>query len=308
VILAGGVEHMSGVSYSVPDARWGCRLQDKVFVDDLIRGLYCGSHLLPGPEKGPLKEGMPLELYKGQPYIMGLTAEFVAQMVGISRQEMDEVALRSHNNSERATLEGDFKDEIVPVEIPQKKGKPPIIFDKDEHFRPKLTMEDLAKLPPAFIPDIGKVTAGNSSGINDGASAMLIMSADKAKELGLKPMARIKAIGRGACHPSVMGLSPVPAVKHMMARSGFKLSDFELIEVNEAFAAQYIGVERELGLNRQITNVNGSGIGLGHPVGSTGCRIMVTLLYAMKKRGKTLGLATLCGGGGVSMATVLEMM
>jgi acetyl-CoA C-acetyltransferase len=308
VILAGGVEHMSGVSYSVPDARWGCRLQDKVFVDDLIRGLYCGSHLLPGPEKGPLKEGMPLELYKGQPYIMGLTAEFVAQMVGISRQEMDEVALRSHNNVERATLDGDFKDEIVPVEIPQKKGKPPIIFNKDEHFRPKLTMEDLAKLPPAFIPDIGKVTAGNSSGINDGASAMLIMSADKAKELGLKPMARIKAIGRGACHPSVMGLSPVPAVKHMMARSSFKLSDFELIEVNEAFAAQYIGVERQLGLNRKITNVNGSGVGLGHPVGSTGCRIMVTLIYAMKKRGKTLGLATLCGGGGVSMATVLEMV
>jgi len=308
VILAGGVEHMSGVPYSVPNARWGCRLQDQVFVDSLIRGLYCGSHLLPGPEKGPLKEGMPLELYKGQPYIMGLTAEFVAQMVGISRQEMDEVALRSHNNSERATLEGDFKDEIVPIEIPQKKGKPPIIFDKDEHFRPKLTMEDLAKLPPAFIPNIGKVTAGNSSGINDGASAMLIMSADKAKELGLKPMARIKAIGRGACHPSVMGLSPVPAVKHLIARSGLKLSDFELIELNEAFAAQYIGVERELGINRQITNVNGSGIGLGHPVGSTGCRIMVTLLYAMKKRGKTLGLATLCGGGGVSMATVLEMM
>ena len=308
VILAGGVEHMSGVPYSVPNARWGCRLQDQVFVDSLIRGLYCGSHLLPGPEKGPLKEGMPLELYKGQPYIMGLTAEFVAQMLGISRKEMDEVALRSHNNVERATLEGDFKDEIVPVEIQQKKGKPPIIFDKDEHFRPKLTMEDLAKLPPAFIPDIGKVTAGNSSGINDGASAMLIMSADKAKEMGLKPLARIKAIGRGGCHPSVMGLSPVPAVKHMMARSGLKLSDFELMEVNEAFAALYIGVERELGLNRQITNVNGSGVGLGHPVGSTGCRIMVTLLYAMKKRGKTLGLATLCGGGGVSMATVLEMV
>jgi acetyl-CoA C-acetyltransferase len=169
-------------------------------------------------------------------------------------------------------------------------------------------MEDLAKLPPAFIPNIGKVTAGNSSGINDGASAMVIMSADKAKELGLKPIARIKAIGRGACHPSVMGLSPVPAVKHLMARSGLKLSDFELIEVNEAFAAQYIGVERELGINRQITNVNGSGVGLGHPVGSTGCRIMVTLLYAMKKRGKSLGLATLCGGGGVSMATALEMM
>lgn len=308
IILAGGVEQMSGVPFSVPNARWGCRLQDQVFVDDIIHGLHAGSLLLPGPENRPLKQGMPLELFKGKPYIMGVTAEFVAQMLGISRQEMDEVALRSHNNAERANLEGDFRNEIVPVEIPQKKGKPPIIFDKDEHYRPKLTMEDLAKLPPAFIPNIGKVTAGNSSGINDGASAMLIMSADKAKELGLKPLARIQATGRGGCHPSVMGLSPVPAVKNLMSRSGLKIGDFELIEVNEAFAAQYIGVERELGLNRQITNVNGGGIGLGHPVGSTGCRIMVTLLYAMKKRGKTLGLATLCGGGGVSMATVLEMM
>jgi acetyl-CoA C-acetyltransferase len=251
---------------------------------------------------------MPLDLFKGKPYIMGLTAEFVAQMYNISREEMDEVALRSHNNTERATLEGDFKDEIVPVEMPQKKGKPPIIFDKDEHFRPNLTREDLAKLPPAFIPDIGKVTAGNASGINDGASAMVIMSADKAAELGIRPIARIRAVGRGGCHPSVMGLSPIPAVRDLMARSSFKLADFELIEVNEAFAAQYLGVERELGLNRDITNVNGSGIGLGHPVGSTGCRIMVTLLHAMKKRGKSLGLATLCGGGGVSMACVLEML
>ncbi|RLB21386.1 MAG: acetyl-CoA C-acyltransferase, partial [Deltaproteobacteria bacterium] len=153
-----------------------------------------------------------------------------------------------------------------------------------------------------------KVTAGNSSGINDGSSGMVIMSADKAKELGIQPLARIKAVGKGACHPSVMGLSPVPAVKDLLDRSGLKLEDFELIEVNEAFAAQYLGVERELGLNREITNVNGSGIGLGHPVGSTGCRIMVTLIYAMKKRGKTLGLATLCGGGGVSMACAIEMI
>jgi len=155
---------------------------------------------------------------------------------------------------------------------------------------------------------VGKVTAGNSSGINDGSSGMVIMSADKAKELGIQPLARIKAVGKGACHPSVMGLSPVPAVKDLLNRSGLKLEDFELIEVNEAFAAQYLGVERELGLNREITNVNGSGIGLGHPVGSTGCRIMVTLIYAMKKRGKTLGLATLCGGGGVSMACAIEMI
>ncbi len=307
IILAGGVEHMSGVPYVVPGARWGCRLQDQTFVDWMIHALHCGSHMLPGPEKGPLKEGMPLEMFKGKPYIMGHTAEFVAQMHNISREEMDEVALRSHNNAERATLEGDFKDEIVPVEVPQKK-KPPKIFDKDEHFRPGLTMEDLAKLPPAFVPKIGKVTAGNSSGINDGASAMVIMSAEKAHQLGLQPLARIKAVGKGACHPSVMGLSPVPAVKDLLNRSGLKLADFELIEVNEAFAAQYLGVEKELGLNREITNVNGSGIGLGHPVGSTGCRIMVTLIYAMKKRGKTLGLATLCGGGGVSMACALEIL
>jgi acetyl-CoA C-acetyltransferase len=195
----------------------------------------------------------------------------------------------------------------VPVKIPQRKGDP-VIFDKDEHFRPGITLDQLKKLPPAFVPGIGKVTAGNSSGINDGAAAILIMSADKAKELGIRPLARIRAVGRGACHPSVMGLSPVPAVKHLLAGSGFALADFELIEVNEAFAAQYLGVEQELGLNREITNVNGSGIGLGHPVGATGARIMVTLMHAMKKRGKTLGLATLCGGGGVSMACAIEML
>jgi acetyl-CoA C-acetyltransferase len=308
IILAGGTEHMSGAPYTVPGARWGCRLQDHVFVDSMIHALHCGSHLLPHPEEGPVKDGMPLELFKGKPYIMGQTAEIIAQMHNISREAMDEVALRSHNNTERATVEGDFKDEIVPIEVPQKRRKPPIIFDKDEHFRPGITMEQLAKLPPAFVPKIGKVTAANASGINDGSSAMIIMSADKAKELGLQPMARIRAIGRGGCHPSVMGLSPVPAVKDLFKRSpDLKLDDFELIEVNEAFAAQYLGCEIELGLNREITNVNGSGIGLGHPVGSTGCRIMVSLLYAMKNRDKNLGLATLCGGGGVSMACALEM-
>jgi len=308
IILAGGVEHMSGVPYSVPGARWGCRLQDHVFVDTMIHALHCGSRLLPGPEKGPLKEGMPLELFRGKPYIMGHTAEFVAQLHNISREELDEVALRSHNNAEKATKEGYFREEIVPIEIPQKKGKPPIIFDKDEHFMPGLTMEKLAALPPAFVPQIGKVTAGNSSGINDGSSAMIIMSADKAKELGVRPIAKILAVGYGGCHPSVMGLSPAPAVRTLLSRSGLKLEDFELLEVNEAFAAQYIGCERELGLKREITNVNGSGIGLGHPVGSTGCRIMVTLIHEMKKRGNNLGLATICGGGGVAMATALEMV
>ena len=309
IILAGGMEHMSSIPYVVPGARWGCRLQDHVFVDAMIHALHCGSHMIPHPEDGPVKEGMPLELFKGKPYIMGHTAEFVAQLHNISREEMDEVALRSHNNAERATREGDFAEEIVPVEVPQKKKKPPIRFDKDEHFRPGLTMDQLAKLPPAFVSKTGKVTAGNSSGINDGSSAVVIMSADKAKELGIEPIARIRATGRGACHPSVMGLSPVPAVKNMLEKnSDLKLEDFELIELNEAFAAQYLGCEKELGLNREITNVNGSGIGLGHPVGSTGCRIMVTLLYAMKHHGKNLGMATLCGGGGVSMACVLEMI
>jgi acetyl-CoA C-acetyltransferase len=275
----------------------------------MMQALHVGSHLIPHPEEGPVKDGMPLDLFKGKPYIMGVTAEFVAQHHNISREEMDEVALRSHNNAERATREGDFAEEIVPVQLPQKKGKPPIVFNKDEHFRPGLTMEQLAALPPAFIPKIGKVTAGNSSGINDGSSAMVIMSADKAGELGLKPLARIRGTGKGACHPSVMGLSPVPAVQDMFKRNpDLKMGDFELIELNEAFAAQYIGVERELKFNREITNVNGSGIGLGHPVGATGCRIMVSLLYAMKKRGKSLGMAMICGGGGVGMATALEML
>jgi acetyl-CoA C-acetyltransferase len=309
IILAGGTEHMSSVPYSVPSARWGSRFQDHAFEDMLFHALHCGSYMFPHPEEGPVKEGLPLELFKGKPYLMGHTAEFVAQLHQISREEMDVVALRSHNNVERATRNGDFKEEIVPVEIPQKKGKSPLIFDRDEHFRPGLTMQQLAVLPPAFVPLHGKVTAGNSSGINDGASAMLIMSLEKAEELGIKPMARIRATGRGGCHPSVMGLSPVPAVQDMFRRHpGLSMNDFELIEINEAFAAQYIACEREMKLKREITNVNGSGIGLGHPVGSTGCRIMTTLLYAMQKRGKTLGLATLCGGGGVSLACALEII
>jgi len=307
IILAGGVEHMSGVPYTVPNARWGCRLQDSNFVDAMIHALHCGSHIIPHPEDGPVNaEEPPLSFFKGKPYIMGHTAEFVAQHYNISREEMDEIALKSHNSAERATINGDFKDEIVPVEVPQRK-KDPIIFDKDEHFRPGMTMEKLSKLPPAFIPKTGKVTAGNSSGLNDGAAAMIIMSADKAKELNITPIAKIKAVSRGACHPSVMGLSPVPAVRNLIKNSNYQLSDFELIELNEAFAAQYLGCEKELGLNREITNINGSGIGLGHPVGATGVRIMVTLLNALKKNNKSLGLATLCGGGGISMACALEI-
>ena len=307
VVLAGGVEHMSGIPYTVPAARWGARLQDQAFVDAMIHALHCGSHILPLDDSAPLDTSQaPASHFLGKPYIMGHTAEFMAQKMGITREEMDEVALRSQNNAERATNDGSFAREIVPVPVPRRK-QDPLIFDKDEHFRTGLTLAQLQKLPAAFVPKTGTVTAGNASGINDGAAAMLIMSAEKAGELGLKPIARIRAVGRGACHPAVMGLSPVPAVNDLMARSGLSIPDFELVEVNEAFAAQYIGCERELGLDREITNVNGSGIGLGHPVGATGCRIMVTLIHAMQTRGDRLGLATLCGGGGVSMACAIEM-
>jgi acetyl-CoA C-acetyltransferase len=308
VILAGGVEHMSGAPYSLPGARWGYRLQDHECIDNLIRGLHCGSHIIPHPENGPVDaEKPPLSFFKGKPYIMGHTAEFIAQHLNISREEMDDIALRSHNNVERATKDGSFKDEIIPMEIPQRK-QAPVIFDKDEHFRPALTLADLQKLPPAFVPEIGKVTAGNSSGINDGSAGIVIMSAEKAKDLNIQPLAKIKAAGKGACHPSIMGLSPVPAVADLFKRSGLKLEDFDLIEINEAFAAQYLGCEKELGLNREITNINGSGIGLGHPVGATGARIIVTLIHTLKQKNKSLGMATLCGGGGVSMACAIEIV
>jgi acetyl-CoA C-acetyltransferase len=200
-VLAGGAEHMSGAAYSVFNARWGCRLQDQEFVDNIMRGLHCGSHLLPHPEQGPVDASVPpLSFFKGKPYIMGATAEFVAQYKGIGREEMDEVALRSHANVERATKNGDFREEIVPVAIPQRKGDP-LVFEKDEHFRPGITREQLKKLPPAFVPQIGKVTAGNSSGINDGAAALLVMSADTANAMGLRPLARITGRRPGRLPP-----------------------------------------------------------------------------------------------------------
>ena len=308
IILAGGVEHMSGVPYALTGARWGYRLQDQKVEDALIHSLHAGSHLLPLSDDAPLDiKQAPAADFLGKPYLMGHTAEFVADKYGMSREALDEIALRSHNNVQRATKEGLFQEEIVPVEVPRRKQES-LIFDQDEHFRPDLRMQDLQKLPPAFVPKTGKVTAGNSSGINDGSAGMILMSASKAKDLGLSPMARIKAVGRGACHPSVMGLSPVPAVRDLLNRSTLQVDDFDLIEVNEAFAAQYLACEHDLGLNRDITNINGSGIGIGHPIGATGARIMVTLLHSMRRQGAGLGLATLCGGGGVSMACALESM
>ncbi len=308
VVLAGGVEHMSGVPYIVDKARWGCRLQDQTFGDAMIQALHCGSHLIPHPETGPVDATCaPMKYFVGKPYIMGHTAEFVAQYKGIERKEMDEVALRSNNNAERATREGLFREEIVQVSIPQKR-KDPVIFDKDEHFKPGLTLEQLEKLPAAFVPKTGKVTAGNASGLNDGSAGLLLMSGETAVRLGLAPLARIRAVGKGGCHPAIMGLSPVPAVERLMASGKFKIGDFDLVEVNEAFAAQYIACERELGLDRDKTNVNGSGIGLGHPVGATGARLIVSLLHALRQQDKSLGLATLCGGGGVAMACAIELI
>ncbi len=308
VILAGGVEHMSGTPYAAPGIRWGCRMQDSVLVDAMMHALHAGSHLLPLDKDAPLDIGQePAQQFLGRPYIMGHTAEFVAQKLGITREEMDEVALRSHNNAQKATQQGEFQQEIVQLQVPRPRQEP-LLFAQDEHFRPDLTLEQLQKLSPAFVPKTGRVTAGNSSGINDGSAALLLMTESKARELGLSPLARIKAVGKGACHPAIMGLSPVPAVHNLLQRSGLQISDFELVELNEAFAAQYIGCERELGLDRYKTNIKGSGIGLGHPVGATGARIMVTLIYALRQKGLELGLATLCGGGGVSMACALEAL
>ena len=238
-------------------------------------------------------------------YHMGITAENLVEKYGISREEQDELGALSHQRARKAIADGLFKNEIAPVVIPQRKGDP-IIFDTDE--RPMETsVEKMAKLRPAFKKD-GTVTAGNASGINDGAAALLLMSDPKARELGLKPLVRIKTYTSAGVEPAFMGIGPVPAARKILKKENLSIDDFDTIELNEAFAAQYIGCERELGLNREITNVNGSGIGLGHPVGATGCRIMVTLLHGLKNRGKKLGLATLCGGGGVSMACALEMI
>jgi acetyl-CoA C-acetyltransferase len=233
-----------------------------------------------------------------------LTAENLAEKYGISREEQDRFSLLSQQRACKAIQEGSFKDEITSVSIPQKKGEVKIV-DTDEHPRPDTTLEKLSKLAPAFKKD-GTVTAGNSSGINDAAAVTLLMSEGKAKEMGLKPLAKILGYAIVGVDPSYMGIGPVPATKKVLNKVGLSLKDMQLIEMNEAFAAQYLSCERELGLNRDIVNVNGSGIALGHPVGATGCRLVVTLIHEMAKRGLTLGLATLCVGGGLGFAMVIE--
>lgn len=284
VMVAGGVEVMSRVPYSLNSARWGQRLQHGVMSDGVWDGLT--------------------DPYTG--LIMGLTAENLAEKYEISREEQDEISLRSHHCAEAATKAGKFKDEILPVEVPQPKGKP-AVFDTDEHFRPGLTLADLAKLKPIYKKD-GTVTAGNASGINDAAAALVLMSREAAQEMGIKPVARLRGYAAAGVEPELMGYGPVPATKKVMERTGLKLKDMELIELNEAFAAQYLACEKLLGLKREITNVNGSGIALGHPVGCTGARIVITLLHEMKRRGNSIGLATICVGGGMGESSIWEMI
>jgi len=284
IVIAGGSESMSTVPYIIEGARWGLRMREQEIRD-------------------PMWDGLTL-LGVGPP--MGITAENIAEKYNISREEQDQLALLSHQRAVRAIKKGRFKDEIVPVSVPQRHGESKIM-DTDEHPRADTSLEQLAKLPPAF-KDGGTVTAGNASGINDGAAGVVVMSWEKAKELRLKPIARIVSSGLSAVDPAYMGLSPIKAIKDALAKAGWRLEDLDLIELNEAFAAQYLGCERELGLNREITNVNGSGIALGHPVGCTGARITVTLLHEMKKRDANKGLATLCGGGGVGLAVLYERL
>jgi len=282
VVLAGGMENMSMIPYGLGKARWGARMNNTELTDLMILdGLF--------------------EIFYG--YHMGVTAENIAEKYGISREEQDELGAMSHARARAAITEGKFKDEIVPVIVPQKK-KEPIVFDTDE--RPMDTsVEKMAKIPTAFKKD-GTVTAGNASGINDASASLLLMSRRKAEDLGLKPLAKIKSYGSGAIDPAFMGLGPIPAVRKILKKEGLSIGDFQVIELNEAFASQAIACMRELGMNTDNTNLLGSGISIGHPIGCTGARITLTLLQQMLRDDHELGLACLCIGGGQGMGMVLE--
>ncbi len=283
ILVACGIESMSQAPFLLPGARWGYRMNDGALIDGMIH------------------DGL-LDIFNR--YHMGITAENVAQKFNISRQDQDALALRSQQNAGRAIQEGRFKDEIVPVIIPQKKGDP-VVFATDEHPRPKTTMEALAGLRPAFKKD-GTVTAGNASGINDGGAALVVMSAEKAKELGLAPMARIKSYATAGVAPEIMGTGPVPASQKALSLAGLSVKDLDLIEANEAFAAQAVFVNRTMGWDIEKVNVNGGAVALGHPIGASGARILITLLFEMKKRKARYGLATLCVGGGMGGALIAE--
>ncbi|WP_400162253.1 acetyl-CoA C-acetyltransferase [Brevibacillus sp. TJ4] len=284
VVLAGGMENMSQAPYLLEGARSGYRMGDQKVVDSMIRdGLWCAFN----------------------DYHMGITAENLCSKYEISREEQDEFAAWSQEKAQQALASGRFADEIVPVPVPQRKGDP-IAFSVDEFPRAGVTTESLGKLRPAFKKD-GTVTAGNASGINDGAAALLIMSREKADQLGVKPLARIIANASAGVDPSVMGYGPVPATKKVLQKAGLSLEQIDLIEANEAFAAQSLAVGKALGFDRSKINVNGGAIALGHPIGASGARILVTLVHELKKRdGAKYGLATLCIGGGQGVATVVE--
>jgi acetyl-CoA C-acetyltransferase len=285
VVVAGGMECMSYAPYVLPKARWGYRMDVGARAELLDLMVYDGLW----------------EIFYG--YHMGNTAEEIANRYGFTREQQDEIGYLSHVRARKAIVEGVFKDEIVPVHIPQKRGDP-IVFDTDE--RPMdTTMEKMAKIPPAFRKD-GTVTAGNSSGINDAAAAVVLMSRDKAKELGLEPMAILRAWASGATDPKYMGLGPVPAVRKVLKKTGLGNKDFDVIELNEAFASQVLGCMNELDWDFDRINPHGGGISLGHPIGCTGARIAVTIIYDMVHRNLRRGLETMCIGGGQGMAAVWE--
>lgn len=283
IIVAGGMENMSRAPYVVNQARWGARMGNVNFVDEMITdGLWDAFNN----------------------YHMGMTAENIAERWGITREMQDEFSVTSQNNAERAIKEGRFKDEIVPVVIPQRKGDP-IVFDTDEFPRFGTTIEKLAKLRPAFKKD-GTVTAGNASGINDCAAAIVVMSAEKAEELGIKPLVKIASYGTRGVDPAIMGYGPFYATRAALEKAGYKIEDMDLIEANEAFAAQSLAVAKDLHFDMSKVNVNGGAIALGHPIGASGTRILVSLIHEMIKRDSKKGLATLCIGGGMGTAVVVE--
>jgi len=288
VVIAGGTESMSSANFYIRNPRFGLGTGNVTLFDAVTEGQF---------------QSQPQETYGV--FNMGVTADNVAVKLGITREDSDKFALQSQQRAAKAIAEGKFKDEIVPVIIPQRKGDP-IVFDVDEYPR-NTTLEKLAKLPPAFGKE-GVTTAGNACGRNDGASAVLIMTAEKAKELGLKPLARFASYATTGLDPRIMGLGPVEATKKALKRANLTLDQIELAELNEAFAAQAIGCVRELGISEEITNVNGGAIALGHPVGSSGCRLIVTLLYEMRRRKNKYGLASLCIAGGMGQATIIEAL
>jgi len=282
IVVAGGQESMSQSAHII-QMRNGQKMGNAQLVDSMV---YDGL----------------TDVYNQ--YHMGMTAENIVEKLSISREDQDALALSSQQRAVKAQVEGKFDAEIVPVQVPQRKGDP-LVFDRDEYIKPETNQQSLAKLRPAFKKD-GTVTAGNASGINDGPAAVLVMSADKAAELGLQPLAKIKAYSLSGIEPEVMGLGPVNAVRKTLEKASLSLADMDIIELNEAFAAQALGVSKELGLNMKKVNINGGAIALGHPIGASGCRILVTLLHEMQRSEKKKGLATLCIGGGMGVALAVE--